>query len=347
MLGRVISTPDSPSPTKFSFVIEKGKKVHKDQFVKVETEEGTLVAIVDNVIKTNRYYARAESVVEAENLEGLFPVDEWEFLIGQATPLGVISDLVRRPTLPPSPGAPVENVDPELLSNFLGLEKDGICIGNILHHDVPASFSLNKLFQKHVAILAMSGAGKSYLTSVMIEELLNRRKEQGRPALVVFDVHGEYVSFAEKPPQGFEDFSDRCYAVKRVIIPAPELSAREIALFLPMTLTQISELSKIISEIKGKRYNFQELAEYVSKAKINPKTKEALIRWLLDLHSTGLFGEEEKIIVKRENEEPQVYRLRELLKPGKATIIDLSSYISDRNKQICLLYTSPSPRDRG
>ncbi len=322
MLGKVISTPDSPSPTKFSFVIDKGKRVHKDQFVKVETEEGTLIAIVDNVIKTNRYYARAESVVEAENLEGLFPVDEWEFLIGEATPLGVISDLIRRPTLPPSPGSAVEEVEKELLFKFLGFREGGITIGKVLHHDIPASFSLNKLFQKHVAILAMSGAGKSYLTSVMIEELLSRKREQGRVALVIFDVHGEYVSFGEKPPEGYEDFSDRAYIVRDIRIPVPELSSRELALFMPLTSTQVAELSKIMEELRGSRYDLRELAEYVRSSRMNPKTKEALVRWLMDLHSTGLFGSEEKVIVGRENERPQVYRLRELIRPGKALIIE-------------------------
>jgi len=294
--------------------------------------------LVDNIIKTNRYYARAESVVEAENLEGLFPIDEWEFLMGEATPLGVIADVVRRPTLPPSPGALVEEVDRKLLSSFLGLSEDGITIGNVLHHDIPASFSLNKLFQKHLAILAMSGAGKSYLTSVMIEELLNRSREQGRPSLVIFDVHGEYVGFAEKPPSGYEDFSGRCIAVRDVVIPAPELSAREISLFVPMSPAQVSELSKLLKEMEGKRYNFEELADYVSRSKINPKTKEALVRWLVDLHSTGLFGEEEKIIAWRENEKPEVYRLRELLRPGVGVIIDLSKYIDAKSRHIIALW---------
>jgi DNA helicase HerA-like ATPase len=53
-------------------------------------------------------------------------------------------------------------------------------------------FDLNRLLQKHLAILAQSGAGKSYLTSVMLEEILDRTTNQGRIATVLFDTHGEY-----------------------------------------------------------------------------------------------------------------------------------------------------------
>lgn len=342
-IGKVISTQDSPSPTFFAFAIAKGGKVHKDQFVKVKTEEGVLFAMVDNIIKTNRYYARPETVVDAENLEGLFPVAEWEFLIGHATPLGVLNEgMVHRPTLPPSPGGIVEELEPSLLSKFLGFKDNGVHLGKVIHHDVPVNLSLTKMFQKHVAILAMSGAGKSYLTSVLMEELLKREPKDGRVASVMFDMHGEYVSFAEKPPKGkkLKDFSDKAVAVRKLVIPAHSLSAREIALFAPLTTVQMVELQELIKDLRGSRYNFKELAETVMASKMRSQTKGALSRWLMSLHSTRLFGSEEKIIAQVEGEKPQEYRLRDVLKPGRSVVFDLSSYISSRSKQIIVLWVA-------
>ena len=344
-VGKVISTQDGPSPTFFAFAIAKGGKVHKDQFVQVDTEEGTMFALVDNIIKTNRYYARAETVIDAENLEGLFPVAEWEFLVAHATPLGVMNgNMTRRPTLPPSPGAVVEKINPLNLSKFLGfVNEKGINLGEVIHHDLPVSLNLTKMFQKHVAILAMSGAGKSYLTSILLEELLSRKKEHGRVASVIFDVHGEYASFAETPPEGHRDFSDRAIAIRNITIPAWSMSAREIAMFAPgMTTVQMVELEEMLKELRGTRYNFKELAEMVETGKMRSQTKKALSRWLTSLHFTGLFGSEEKLVAKLEGEKPRNYKLRELVKPGHAVIFDMSAQIDSRSKQIITLWVAKS-----
>ena len=55
----------------------------------------------------------------------------------------------------------------------------------------------------------------SYGVSVLFEELLDRKKEDGRIAVVVLDPHGEYSSFAE-PVKGskHKDYSDKTKLVK-------------------------------------------------------------------------------------------------------------------------------------
>ena len=340
-IGKVISTQIGPSPTFFAFAISKGKGVHKDQFIKLEIDEGTMVAMVDNVVKTNRYYARPETVVEAENLEHLFPVDEWEFLIGEATPLGVITNgQINRTTIPPSPGDRVESVPLELLSKFLQFKEGGLNIGKVVHHDVHAKIGLGKTFQKHMAILAMSGAGKSYLTSVMIEELLRREKKNGRVSIVIFDIHGEYTSFAETPPAQFTDFSDNATAVIKVRIPVPELSAREIKTFTNLSNVQVAELDKVIRELRGSLYDFKELAHEVGTRKIPSKTKGALIRWLIDLHSTGLFGATEDLVTKKPGEKEEHISLFDLMKPGHAVIFDMSNHVQKRIRDFIVLWVS-------
>ncbi|MBR9679460.1 MAG: ATP-binding protein [Candidatus Altiarchaeota archaeon] len=341
-LGTIISTLNGPSPSFFAFAIDRHTKVHKDQFVKVKTAEGIMLAMVDNIIKTNRYYSRPESVVEAENLEGLMPVSEWEFLVAEATPLGVLVDgSMHRPTLPPSPGDKVDVVEKELLFTTLGFEPTGLEVAEVFHHGVPVKLDLTKTFQKHLAILAMSGAGKSYLTSVLLEELLSRGKKVGRVATVVFDVHGEYSSFAESPPSKFIDFSKNSVCVTRMIFPVPRMSAARIASFVPgMSSVQLTELDRVIQDHYGELYDFKDLAGFVADSSIASQTKKSLKRWLLELHSTRLFGHKETFFTKRENEKEEEYILSELLSQGKLIILDLSDYITNRRKQIIVSWTA-------
>lgn len=160
---------DSPSPSGFSFVVtDNGRSlpVRKGQFVEVETEEGRVIAFVTDLVKTNRYFMRAESVREYERrgkpLTAIFPADRWEYLIARAQILGVQrGNGLERSTFPPSPGQKVLEAENETLRRFLGLRQNGgVKVGKLNHHELTVQFDLTRLLRKHVAILAMSGAGK-------------------------------------------------------------------------------------------------------------------------------------------------------------------------------------------
>jgi len=168
-IGTVISTPDGPSASQFSFVIDEDSgeiPVRQNQFVMLGSEEGKLIARVSDIYKTNRYFDRAESVREYERkgkkLTEIFPAERWEYLVGEAKPLGVYSDgRIKRATFPPSPGTEISIIDESILTDFLGMdEENGLHIGSVGHHEVPVKLSMTKLLQKHLAILALSGAGK-------------------------------------------------------------------------------------------------------------------------------------------------------------------------------------------
>ncbi|MBO3757891.1 MAG: DUF87 domain-containing protein, partial [Candidatus Brockarchaeota archaeon] len=90
-----------------------------------------------------------------------------------------------RVSFPPSPGEKVYKADEKLLSEFLGLDENGLNVGKMEAHNLEVKLNLTKLFQKHLAILAISGSGKSYLASVFIEEILDR-KDKAKPAIIVF-----------------------------------------------------------------------------------------------------------------------------------------------------------------
>lgn len=333
-VGTVISTETSPSTSEVVFLAKE--RVERGQFVEIEYDGGVLIGLVTEVQKTNRYYESPETVKEYEregkSLREIFPVEEWEYLVGIVKPLAYERKGLERPTYPPSPGTPVRLADPQRLKRFLGLTEDGLNLGTVFHHDIPLKVSLTRLLQKHVAILAMSGAGKSYLTSVLIEELLLRKKEQGRIAVVVFDVHGEYLGF-NQPSE--PDFSEKTLVIpgKDVRIGVPLLDVNLMVEFLPnLSSIQVRELSQVISELRKEMregsgpYGLEILEQRIVEKEMKESTKKALLSWIETLKKTGLFAPVEY---------PTVF---DALKPGQLTIFDLSSLIDIRERQMVVAY---------
>ncbi|MFN6991708.1 MAG: helicase HerA domain-containing protein [Fervidobacterium sp.] len=168
IIGTVISGINGPSTTEFDFVInnQSANPIRKNQFIQIKTEDGLLVARVDEILKTNRYFMRAESVMEYEKsgspIVDTFPVDRWEYLVAKCVPLGIYANgRISRVTHPPSPGSNVEEVDEKMLSDFFGFDlKRGLHIGKLAFHNLDVRLNITRLFQKHMAILAMSGSGK-------------------------------------------------------------------------------------------------------------------------------------------------------------------------------------------
>ena len=67
-------------------------------------------------------------------------------------------------------------------------EIDGLNIGKIVtNNEVNVCLNTDQLISKHLAILAMTGSGKSNTTAILIDELL---KIHG--CIVLFDIHSEY-----------------------------------------------------------------------------------------------------------------------------------------------------------
>lgn len=65
----------------------------------------------------------------------------------------------------------------------------GAFIGKLEGKDIEIRIDLATLLTKHVAVLAKSGAGKSYTVGVLLEEILSRKVP-----LIIIDPHGEYSS---------------------------------------------------------------------------------------------------------------------------------------------------------
>ncbi len=343
-LGTVVSTESGPNVMEFSFVLEGGPReiiARRGEFISVVTDAGTVIARVQDLVHTNRYYQHAEAVREyqsrGEPLRSIFPTDRWQYTIAMARVLGLWSSgRTVRPYFAVSPGAIARRADEETLAAFLKMDlKDGLHLGRLAYQNLEFAPSVDRLLSKHLAILAMSGAGKSYFVSVLLEELLARTKEQGRLAVVVVDVHGEYTYLKDLTPEEFGlpsgHFEIEHIRGSHFQIPVQTLSAEAMgSLVADMSSIQVRDLRRVVTEIKKtmkKGYTLGDLVEYIrNDTSISKNTREALAGWLVNLDETRLFGKE------------AVPNIKNIVRPGKITLIDLSDFISLKKKQIVVSF---------
>jgi DNA helicase HerA-like ATPase len=131
---------------------------------------------------------------------------------------------IKLPSIPPRPGDDILYAGDSIIREVLHSPENGIYIGLLRDHKIRIRLSPDVLLNRHLALLAMTGAGKSYTAGVIMEELMLRRYP-----LVVVDVSNEYTLMANpntrmsrwnkfrRYPRGFpqniltiEGWSDKC-----------------------------------------------------------------------------------------------------------------------------------------
>jgi len=332
-IGTVVATPDSPSLENIEFIIDKNAQpqIERGQFVTIPKNKNQVVlGIITSIKKYNAYYETIDSSIHeisSRNYEAIFPIKEWENTLANAKPLGEINftnERITRLKFPVSPGSKIYVASSSIVSKFLGLDKNGIYWGDLSSNNVKIRVSLSRLLRKHLAILAISGAGKSYAASILLEEL----HKTGSISVLVIDPHGEYSSML---PTNVENTNTKVIRGSFISIGIPELSAWEISEFIPeISVVQTRVLDNIISNIRKKNrnhYGLQDIIQIIDTSeKINVRTKEALIGWLYSLQRTHLFSTETSP------------NLSELFQPGKIVILDLSEITNLRSRSIIVLH---------
>jgi hypothetical protein len=105
----------------------------------------------------------------------------------------VENDRLRSTAVPVAPGSDVRRANTDLLVGLIG---DGdLSLGVTHHHEaVPVRLNSSEILSKHLAVLGMTGSGKSNSLKVLIQNLLDGAHPDLR--VVVIDTHGEYVPIA-------------------------------------------------------------------------------------------------------------------------------------------------------
>ncbi len=356
--GTVITFANTPDIFKFHFVVNAGftalKHVKVGRYVAVKETNGIIVGQIANLFKVNEYFLNASTLKDPRStpipIASIFPVDQWEYVIGDVDVMGFYPhdtgnsrqgviptrghhQCIEKSAVPPSPGAPVEFLDTDLLEAFLGLDAArGLDLGTVDVEAVHARLNMTRLFQKHLAVLAMSGAGKSYLVSVILEELIKR--EGDIPPVILIDTHGEYAATfkASRLKERFPKMSVDVEIIDGTFVQlaTPFLGARSFYNYMPnMSPVQGRELNRIFDTLKRdkKTFDLRDLMNAIeADDKLAKKSKEALAGWLFQLDILGIFTTSE------------FPRVHDVLKPNRLVIIDLSNLSSQVQKQIIVDY---------
>lgn len=263
------------------------------------------------------------------------------------TVLGYYNDVLHdftNPRVPPQGGAPVFIAENQLLTEVLSRGRQGKLgsahIGDLLSRSpgaVPVALNVRGFTSTHLAVIASTGSGKSYLAGVLLEELL---MPYNRAAVLIVDPHGEYDTLQQV--QNLAQFREGAYKPKVRIFRPDDLRVRISSLTLGDLRYLLPNLSEKMHYQLGRAYNYaqrtwgegkytlEQLRYAVRQVADGPRSEEEFeeddpttggLIWRL---GSALGGS--KIFHDFENLE-----LEELFQPGMCTIIQLNEV--DRREQ--------------
>ncbi|MCA1814359.1 MAG: ATP-binding protein, partial [Halobacteriales archaeon] len=282
----------SSSEARFTFKVQDAR-LRRGDYVKVPHEDGIMLAQV-SALKREKDGLLAEGAVIGRREKGM----------------------LTSPKTPFRPGDPVDRADERLTAETLGLgdgrDEDGAYLGLLRGLNIRVSLDIDILVQKHVSVMAKTGAGKSYVVGVLIEELLKRQV----PVIIV-DPHGEYTSLSQPNNAASETQSMRRFGIKprayadRIMEYSPDakinadaqalriegtnLGTRELGELLggrvnAMQLGLLHQAVKDVATRRKKGYTLQDIIAEVNRSETNAKW--TLLGALQYLEGLGLFAEQ-------------------------------------------------------
>ena len=219
------------------------------------------------------------------------------------------------------PGDEVLEAEDSFIQSVVQLKNEGGFIGYLEGKKIPIYLNLQKILTKHLCVLAKTGAGKSYLVGVLIEEILEKKVP-----VIIIDPHGEYASLRlpnEEEKERLQDFNlhPKGYSgqiqefgdprVKEEVRPLKldeRMNSYELMKMLPIQLTNTQE-AMLFSVIKDlQEVNFDNIIFGLQQ--LNSGGKWNLIDTIMYLRNLNLFS-------------ASYTDFRELIHPGKCSIINL------------------------
>jgi hypothetical protein len=125
-------------------------------------------------------------------------IRDGERLLGECKVIGYRdSGVLKNIRTPFTNDCKIELADDKFIEDIVDLNTDSKnFIGVVEHHpELKICLDMKKTITKHIAILAKSGAGKSYTVGVILEEVLKKNIP-----IVVLDPHNEYLSLKYPNP---------------------------------------------------------------------------------------------------------------------------------------------------
>jgi len=362
MIDSLIGTVKGPGekPHEFLFITADNTHTRIGEFVYYQAKSGNReLKIVGNITERSLVRNLPDSFLSDPNtppnlissLIGLMDEKSELYQITVAT-IGYFDEKLNdfvNPRIPPDPGQPVYLASSDLLASVLSPRKKGergaAHIGSLLTREegeVPIVLSVKEAVSTHLAILASTGAGKSYIAGVLVEEMM---KPNNRAAVLIVDPHGEYDTLKEM--ESNKDFTDGRYRPEVKILLPDKVKVRFDTLELGDIRYLLPELSdkmnyfltdafRRVRERAGKygHYGFYDLTDVLQKMIYTNSEEgsegrstyvssiEALL-WRLNYR----FGQS-KIFSDSEHN-----MLAELFRPGQCTVLQLND-IGEQEQQV-------------
>ncbi|MDR0901107.1 MAG: ATP-binding protein, partial [Methanobrevibacter sp.] len=144
---------------------------------------GMIESLVRGSVSLNGEIYDPDTIEKIREIEG----DDF-YIKGKVRILGDIDDNLKIPRTPAPPGTEIKLADENILKEVFQVN-NSLKIGHLISQEnVEVNVDINKMISRHLAILAMTGAGKSNTVSVLIDGLL-----EYNGCMLIFDMHSEYV----------------------------------------------------------------------------------------------------------------------------------------------------------
>lgn len=193
----------------FTFVTNREIAPPRLEYIVVQVQEPArkidVLAQVTGLSVSSRLLDRTLSYTEVESILNRLKSSP-PIVVGTAKVLGFLDgNTVQFPRHAATPGADVTLAPDELLRKFFSRNiASGIEIGTLINRpNVSVLLDPNGL-RRHLAVIAQTGAGKSYTVGVILEKLL-----QLGGTVVVFDPNSDYVLMRRDKQHRATAFADR------------------------------------------------------------------------------------------------------------------------------------------
>ncbi|WP_458456812.1 helicase HerA-like domain-containing protein [Methanobrevibacter sp.] len=172
------------SLSEVTFISDKMPKV--GEYVTIEYDGKKVLGMIENLIRGND--ALNVDINDFKAIQKISKIGvEDNYIRGKVKILGDVNDNLKLPRTPVLPGTEIHLADKDILEEIFKV-KNPIKLGSLVNQsDVDVNVDANPILSRHLAILAMTGAGKSNTVSVLIDQLLSYNVP-----VFVFDMHGEY-----------------------------------------------------------------------------------------------------------------------------------------------------------
>lgn len=182
MIGRCIG---ETSLTEVSFISKEMPQV--GEYVTIEYSGKTILGMIESLVRgsvsLNNEIYNPDTIEKIKEIEG----DDY-YIKGSVKILGDVKDHLKIPRTPAPPGTAIKKAPDTILKEIFDIE-NSLKLGHLINQEnVDVGIDINKMVSRHLAILAMTGAGKSNTVSVIIDGLLEHNG-----CMLIFDMHSEYV----------------------------------------------------------------------------------------------------------------------------------------------------------